>query len=103
MQHTQHLGSLMHYSAGTYKASMVQAFQRTVKEAHFAMVIVDAPNLSLDDLKVYWAAGQVSKHTSLTGSIRVLTTLELGIQYPCTRTLASALGGKLHHAITTMA
>ncbi|KAL3152477.1 hypothetical protein ABBQ32_001512 [Trebouxia sp. C0010 RCD-2024] len=43
---------------GTYKASMVQAFQRTVKETRFAMVIVDAPNLSLDDLKIYWAAGQ---------------------------------------------
>lgn len=53
-------------SSGAYKASMVQAFQRTVKEARFAMVIVDAPNLSLDDLKVYWAAGQVSQHSLVT-------------------------------------
>ena len=52
--------------SGAYKASMVQAFQRTVKEARFAMVIVDAPNLSVDDLKVYWAAGQVSKHSPMT-------------------------------------
>ena len=49
--------------SGAYKASMLQAFQRTVKEARFAMVIVDAPNLSVDDLKVYWTAGQVSNHS----------------------------------------
>ena len=43
---------------------MVQAFERTVKEARFPMVIVDAPNLSVDDLKVYWAAGQVRNHNA---------------------------------------
>lgn len=63
--HILHLVSLVQCCAGTYKASMVQAFQRTVKEARFAMVIVDAPNLSLDDLKMYWAAGQVSRHKAI--------------------------------------
>lgn len=43
---------------------MVQAFERTVKEARFGMVIVDAPNLSVDDLKTYWAAGQVRNHNA---------------------------------------
>lgn len=64
-RHVSHSESKVRLCAGTYKASMVQAFQRTVKEARFAMVIVDAPNLSLDDLKMYWAAGQVSKHTTI--------------------------------------
>ncbi|KAA6429066.1 MAG: hypothetical protein FRX49_01176 [Trebouxia sp. A1-2] len=43
---------------GTYKASLMQAFERTVKEARFGMVLVDAPNVSADDLKGYWSAGQ---------------------------------------------
>ncbi len=38
----------------------MQAFERTIKEARFAMVMVDAPNLSADDLKSYWSRGQVS-------------------------------------------
>ena len=45
--------------AGAYKASLKQAFGRTVKEARFGMVFVDAPNLSADDLKAYWSQGQV--------------------------------------------
>lgn len=43
---------------GTYKANLMQAFQRTVKEARFGMVLVDAPNVSAHDLKGYWSAGQ---------------------------------------------
>lgn len=45
--------------AGTYKASLLRAYERTVREARFALVIVDAPNLYADDLKPYWTAGQV--------------------------------------------
>ena len=37
----------------------MQAFERTVKEARFGMVMVDAPNVSTDDLKGYWSIGQV--------------------------------------------
>ena len=48
--------------AGTYKASLMQAFERTVKEARFGMVLVDAPNVSADDLKGYWSTGQVPAH-----------------------------------------
>lgn len=46
-------------STGAYKASLKQAFGRTVKEARFAMVVVDAPNLLAEDLKAYWSLGQV--------------------------------------------
>ena len=46
--------------AGSYKASLKQAFGRTVKEARFGMVVVDAPNLTADDLKAYWSHGQVA-------------------------------------------
>ena len=45
--------------AGTYKASLLRAYERTVREARFALVIVDAPNLYAEDLKPYWTAGQV--------------------------------------------
>jgi YLP motif-containing protein 1 len=42
-----------------YKASLVKAFRKTVEEARFAFVIVDAPNLRVEDFKPYWDAGQV--------------------------------------------
>ncbi len=45
-------------AAGKYRASLLRAFQRTVEEARFAVVVVDAPNLRVDDIKPYWAAGQ---------------------------------------------
>lgn len=45
--------------AGTYRASLLRAYERTVREARFALVIVDAPNLAAEDLKPYWTAGQV--------------------------------------------
>ncbi len=43
---------------GKYQASLLRAFQRTVEEGRFAVVVVDAPNLRVDDIKPYWAAGQ---------------------------------------------
>ncbi|KAK9845715.1 hypothetical protein WJX81_000397 [Elliptochloris bilobata] len=43
---------------GKYQASLLKAFQRTVEEARFAVVVVDAPNLRVEDVKPYWAAGQ---------------------------------------------
>jgi len=58
--------------AGTYKASLMQAFEKSVKEARFGMVLVDAPNVSADDLKGYWSAGQVTAHHCCTASPRVL-------------------------------
>ena len=42
-----------------YKGSLLKAFRRTVEEARFAFVIVDADNLQLEDCKPYWDAGQV--------------------------------------------
>ena len=45
--------------AGKYQTSLLKAFQRTVDEARFAVVVVDAPNLRVEDVKPYWAAGQV--------------------------------------------
>ena len=45
--------------AGPYKASLLKAFQRTVEEARFNFVIVDANNLRLEDFKIFWSAGQV--------------------------------------------
>lgn len=38
---------------------MLKAFQRTVEEARFTFVIVDANNLRFEDFKTYWSAGQV--------------------------------------------
>ena len=58
--------------AGKYKASLMQAFERTVKEARFGMVLVDAPNVSADDLKGYWSAGQVTAHHCWSASPRLL-------------------------------
>ena len=46
-------------SLGSYKASLLKAFQRTVEEARFTFVIVDANNLRFEDFKTYWSAGQV--------------------------------------------
>ena len=45
--------------AGKYQTSLLKAFQRTVDDARFAVVVVDAPNLRVEDVKPYWAAGQV--------------------------------------------
>ena len=47
------------HTTGAYKAGLLKAFERTVKEARYAMVMVDAPNVAADDLRAYWSAGQV--------------------------------------------
>lgn len=52
LQHSDH-------TTGAYKAGLLKAFERTVKEARYAMVMVDAPNVAADDLRAYWSAGQV--------------------------------------------
>ncbi len=44
---------------GPYKASLLKAFQRTVEEARFTFVIVDANNLTFEDFKAFWSVGQV--------------------------------------------
>ncbi|EIE20725.1 hypothetical protein COCSUDRAFT_57289 [Coccomyxa subellipsoidea C-169] len=43
---------------GVYKASLLKAFTRTAEEGRSPFVIVDAPNLRVDDFKPYWDAGQ---------------------------------------------
>lgn len=47
-------------SAGSYRRSLLKAYQKTVDEKRFNIVIVDAPNLLIEDFKPYWSAGQVS-------------------------------------------
>lgn len=42
-----------------YKASLLKAFRRTVEEGRSTFVIVDAPNVRVEDFKPYWDAGQV--------------------------------------------
>ena len=44
---------------GRYKQSLLKAFKRTTEEGRFAMVIVDAPNVRVEDFKEYWTHGQV--------------------------------------------
>ena len=68
--------------AGTYKASLLRAYERTVREARFALVIVDAPNLYADDLKPYWTAGQVRVTTTSSQFSRSLA-VHLLRQIPC--------------------
>ncbi|CAK0770761.1 hypothetical protein CVIRNUC_003799 [Coccomyxa viridis] len=41
-----------------YQASLLKAFQRTVDEANFSFVIVDADNLRFENFKAFWSAGQ---------------------------------------------
>ena len=53
------MGCLGPDCAGVYKASLLKAFRRTVEEGRSAFVIVDAPNLRVEDFKPYWDAGQV--------------------------------------------
>ena len=46
--------------AGSYRRSLLKAYQKTMDEKRFNIVIVDAPNLLIEDFKPYWSAGQVS-------------------------------------------
>ena len=55
--------------AEPYMASLVKAFRRTVEEGRFPVVIVDAPHLLADDLKAYWASGQVRVASSSCGAV----------------------------------
>ena len=61
-------------------ASLVKAFRRTVEEGRFSVVIVDAPHLLADDLKAYWASGQVR-----------LASSSCGAALPCTVVVQSRL------------
>ena len=85
----------VHRCVDAYKASMLQAFERTVREARFAMVIVDAPNLTVHDLKVYWAAGQVSKLNISMFICLVLVRMADGMH-------AARLHGALSHCHNSM-
>ena len=53
-------GSMWLPAAGSYRKSLLKAFQKTMDEKRFSVVIVDAPNLLVDDFKPYWSAGQVT-------------------------------------------
>ena len=55
-----HLMTYVVRLTGPYKASLLKAFQRTVEEARFTFVIVDANNIRFEDFKMFWSAGQVS-------------------------------------------
>lgn len=46
--------------AGRYKQSLFKAYKRTIEEARFRLVVVDAPNAKVDDFKDYWTTGQAS-------------------------------------------
>ncbi|KAK9821370.1 hypothetical protein WJX74_005382 [Apatococcus lobatus] len=43
---------------GSYRRSLLKAYQKTMDEKRFNIVIVDAPNLLVEDFKPYWSAGQ---------------------------------------------
>ena len=43
---------------GRYKQSLYKAYKRTIEEGRFRMVVVDAPNVAVEDFKDYWATGQ---------------------------------------------
>lgn len=43
---------------GRYKQSLFKAYKRTIEEARFRLVVVDAPNAKVDDFKDYWTTGQ---------------------------------------------
>ncbi|KAK9790115.1 hypothetical protein WJX73_000750 [Symbiochloris irregularis] len=43
---------------GCYKQSLLKAYSRTVEEGRFKVVIVDAPNVRVEDFKDYWGTGQ---------------------------------------------
>ncbi|GAB4823040.1 hypothetical protein N2152v2_010086 [Parachlorella kessleri] len=45
---------------GVYKRSLLKAYQRTLDEARFKFVIVDAPNIWAADFRDFWMAGQAA-------------------------------------------
>jgi hypothetical protein len=63
----------------TYQRSLSRAAVKALEEARSPFIVVDAPNLRLDDFKEVWAAGQVGTgdketsdeegHSSLKGLI----------------------------------
>ena len=47
-------------AAGLYQRSLLKAFSSTVESARFSVVVVDAPNIRVDEYRDFWSAGQVS-------------------------------------------
>ena len=45
---------------GVYKRSLLKAYQRTLDEARFKFVILDAPNIRAGDFRDFWMAGQAA-------------------------------------------
>ena len=45
---------------GAYSKSLLKAFSKTVEDGSYAFVIVDAPNMRVEDVKGYFSKGQVS-------------------------------------------
>lgn len=45
--------------ADSYKASILKAFTKTVEEGRFPFVILDAPNVLLEDFRPFLLAAQV--------------------------------------------
>lgn len=51
-------------AAEPYKHSMLKAFAKTVEESRFPFVILDAPNIQVEDFKPFYMAAQVPIQTS---------------------------------------
>lgn len=49
----------MNFDVEAYKQSMLKAFAKTVEESRFPFVILDAPNIQVEDFKPFYMAAQV--------------------------------------------
>jgi hypothetical protein len=52
-------------AAATYQKSLIKAVTRTMEEGRYTLVILDAPNLRVDDFRDAMAAAQVLHMRSL--------------------------------------
>jgi len=47
------------FPADSYRASILKAFSKTVEEGRFPFVILDAPNIQVEDFRPFYMAAQV--------------------------------------------
>ena len=47
-------------SAESYRASILKAFSKTVEEGRFPFVILDAPNIQVEDFRPFYMVAQVT-------------------------------------------
>lgn len=55
----RHKGTLF-VLADSYRASILKAFTKTVEEGRFPFVILDAPNIQVEEFRPFYMAAQVS-------------------------------------------